>query len=98
MNPTIQSIKLIRSKLNLQPRAELISYMEKRITELETEKAPIYAIVAGKEALKDLQECDTEEKLLPRLCDWVNASTNDPDPDIRGVYAQIGAFMMCSRP
>ena len=98
MNPTIQSIQLIRSKLNLQPREELIKYMEKRVIELESEKAPIYAVVAGQKALEDLQECDTEEKLLPRLVEWAGASITEPDMDKRGVYAQIGAFLMCSRP
>jgi hypothetical protein len=98
MNPTIQSIKLIRTKLNLQPREELISYLEKRVVELEAEKAPIYAIVAGQKALEDLQECNTEAKLLPVLAGWIGASTTEPDTDKRGVYAQIGAFLMCSRP
>jgi hypothetical protein len=96
MNPTIESIRAIRLTLNLQPREKMIEYLNKRITELIEQKARQGIIEIGQQALQDLRHLTDELSWLTTLCYWVQSSTQEPDPELRAVYAQIGAFLMCT--
>ena len=74
----------------------MIEYLNKRITELIEQKARQGIIEIGQQALQDLRHLTDELSWLTTLCYWVQSSTQEPDPELRAVYAQIGAFLMCT--
>lgn len=97
MNPTIQTIQILRNRLNLQPKQDLISYLSKRINVLRSESAPDYMVQLCEKAIQHLQIEFDENTWLECLLEWVQASITEPDADKRQVYAQLGAFLMAAK-
>ena len=96
-NPTYESFRVIRSTLNLQSKDKMIEYLEKRIQELTEQKVRQEIIEIGRHALSDLQTAaNCELDWFRALDDWVKASTQEPDVELRSVYAQLGAYLMCT--
>ena len=104
MDTITGSMKAIRSKLNLQPREELIKILEERILKIQEDVNMIaqphmmqFTIDAANLALTDLQESVTEEILLNRVSEWIQLANNEPDKEKRVVLSQLGAFIMSTK-